>query len=361
MMKRKVAGASAVAFALLAVLVSPSCGQDELERVLDRLLAAPDIQVVDGFSARVLVAPGELYDPLFMRDRDGAIWMNDDGGEEGDKGSRIIALNEAGEISTVVALGRLLPVTSFDIAPASFGSYQGQIFSLAQAEVAYPGATMNHIVQHVDPGTDADAEHFCTLPMADAAGGGISGIGFEARFGPEGSPFAGKFFAVTLMNNSVYQVTADGGCTSFVRFERGGPAGIVFSEDGQHMLISTAGTIERVRADGTVDEPLVRSDALRRPTGMARAPAGFGAYGGQLFVADLGGATIQMTQATEADGRVYRVDASGDVQLVASGFHNPVGLHFVGDALWVTDINGDFIAGRRELPEGFVIALSLTR
>ena len=155
----------------------------------------------------------------------------------------------------------------------------------------------------------------------------MAGIGFEARFGPEGSPFAGKFFAVTMMNSSVYQVTADGGCTSSVRFEaRGGPTGIA-----------------------------------TRPTRMSYAPEGFGAYGGQLCVADLGGANIQITQATEADGRVYRVDAAGDVQPVASGFHNPVGLHFVGDTLWVTDINGDFIAGRRELPEWFVVELSPTR
>lgn len=103
------------------------------------------------------------------------------------------------------------------------------------------------------------------------------------------------------------------------------------------MLTSTAGAIQRVRSDGTVYEPIVQSDALRHPTGMAQALAGFGAYGGQWLVADLGDSNIQMTQATDADGRVYRVDASGDVQLVASGFHNPVGLHFVGDALWVTD------------------------
>ena len=94
---------------------------------------------------------------------------------------------------------------------------------------------------------------------------------------------------------------------------------------------------------------------------MSYAPAGFGTYGGQLFVADLSGANIQMTQATETDGRVCRVDAAGDVQLVASGFHNPVGLHFVEGALWLTDINGDFIAGRREFSEGFVVELSPTR
>lgn len=27
----------------------------------------------------------------------------------------------------------------------------------------------------------------------------------------------------------------------------------------------------------------------------------------------------------------------------------------VDDAVWVSDINGDFIAGKRELPEGFVV------
>ena len=340
---------------------APSAAQDELDRVLERLMATPNIEVEDGFTARVLIPPGELYDPLFMRDHEGEIWMNDDGGEEGDKGSKIVAVDAEGGISTVIALGRLLPVTSFDIAPSSFGSYEGQLFSLAQPEIAFPGATMNHIIQRVDPTTTADAERFCTLPMADADGGGISGIGFEARFGPEGSPFSGKFFAATIMNGSVYQVTADGTCTSFVRFERGSPTGIAFSEDGQRMLVATSGAIQQVRPDGTVDEPLVRSDALTLPTGMAYAPAGFGTYGGQLFVADMGNADIQMTQATAADGKVYRVDGSGEVQLVASGFHNPVGLHFVDGALWVTDINGDFIAGRRELPEGFVVELRVDR
>ena len=127
------------------------------------------------------------------------------------------------------------------------------------------------------------------------------------------------------------------------------------------MLVATGGAIQQVRSDGTLDEPLVRSDALSLLTGMTYAPAGFGAYAGQLSVADMGNANIQMTQATAADGRVYRVDASGDVHLVASGFHNPVGLHFVDGALWVTDINGDFIAGRRELPEGFVAELRVDR
>ena len=45
--------------------------------------------------------------------------------------------------------------------------------ALTWAEVTYSGATINHIIQHVDPETTADAEHFCTLLMADADGVGV--------------------------------------------------------------------------------------------------------------------------------------------------------------------------------------------
>ena len=45
------------------------------------------------------------------------------------------------------------------------------------------------------------------------------------------------------------------------------------------------------------------------------------------------------------------------LQLVASGFINPLGLRFVGKSLWVTDVNGDFIGGMRELPDGFIVEI----
>ena len=103
----------------------PLGAQEELDRVLARLMSPPDIEVEEGFTAPVVIAPGELYDPLFIREHEGDLWMNDDGGEEGDKGSRIIAVDEQGQLSTVILLGRLLPVTGFDIAEASFGAYGG--------------------------------------------------------------------------------------------------------------------------------------------------------------------------------------------------------------------------------------------
>ena len=65
-----------------------------------------------------------------------------------------------------------------------------------------------------------------------------------------------------------------------------------------------------------------------------------------------------MTQALETDGKVYRVTQDGKLHLVASGFMNPAGLQVIDGALWVTDINGDFIAGKRELPDGFIVKLT---
>jgi len=67
---------------------------------------------------------------------------------------------------------------------------------------------------------------------------------------------------------------------------------------------------------------------------------------------------VPMTQTLSADGKVYRIGGDGKPQLVASGFVNPAGLLIVDGALWVTDINGDFIAGKRELPDGFIVKLT---
>jgi sugar lactone lactonase YvrE len=201
---------------------------------------------------------------------------------------------------------------------------------------------------------------------------GVSGFGADARFGPEGSPFANRFFGATIYNNTIYQLTADGGCTPFVTFDGkpwGEPAGLAFSADGQRMFVTVTkgntlgsaepeGAVVSIAADGTVDKkPVV--EGLSRPMGMARAPASFGVYAGQLFITDGRKMEIPvpMTQPLTADGKLYRVTTDGKLHLVASGFVNPVGLEFVDNALWVTDINGDFIAGKRELPDGFIVKI----
>jgi hypothetical protein len=345
-----------------------SAEETEAQRLIKKLLAPPKIQTEAGFTAKLLVPPGQLYDPLFMRPQGEAVWLNDDGGEESDKGSRLLALNTQGKITVLAGLGKLLPVTSFDVAPESFGSFGGQIFTLAQAKVKVDGAFANHIIQRVDPKQQYVASVFCPVPSAGTANRGVSGAGVDARFGPPGSPFANKFYALTAFNNTIYQVTADGQCTPFVTLDAA-PFGLTFPLDGQSMLVSVSrggvadmskgGAIVRVLPDGKVEEkPVVTAPSAL--TGMAFAPEGFGAYAGQLFVAELGSMQIPvpMTQALPADGKVHRVTPEGQLRLVASGFINPLGVHFIGKALWVTDVNGDFIGGMRELPDGFIVEIS---
>ena len=111
----------------LACVSSTSAEETEAQRLIKKLLAPPKIQTEAGFTAKLLVPPGQLYDPLFMRPQGKAIWLNDDGGEENDKGSRLLSLDTRGKITILAGLGKLLPVTSFDVAPEGFGAFAGQI------------------------------------------------------------------------------------------------------------------------------------------------------------------------------------------------------------------------------------------
>lgn len=345
--------------------------ETELQRLERILLASPAIHAEPGFTARVIVPPGQLYDPDWMRLHGKLIWLSDDGGEIGERGGRILGIDTHGRVSAVVDLGTILPPIGFDQAPSDFGAYAGDIFTLAQARVGLAGATTNHIIQRLPWRGELIPSVFCTLPNNGTLNHGVSGFGSDARFGPAHSPFAGKFFAVTMMNATIHQVTAEAACTAFATFDPqrvGTPVGLQFTPDAAAMLVSVnkvdaagviianAGAIVRVRPDGSVaGDPL--ATGFTAPTGMAFAPQGFGRYGGELFVADAGDFSIPvpMTQPVAQDGKLYRITPDGQPHLVASGFFNPAGVQFVGDALWVADLNGDFIGGRRELPDGFIV------
>lgn len=374
MNKRCTDGMKVVGLLASLLALPPPVAAAEADGVVKRLLASPTITPAVGFRADLLTAPGQLYDPLWLQHHDGAVWLNDDGGEEGDKGSRIVAIGRDGKVAVVVGLGRLLPVTGYGFAPASFGKFAGQLYSIAQAKVAAPGAVANHVIQRIDPTSKDGATVVCELKETGTVNQGISGLGVDARFGPAGTPFADRFFAAAAFNNTIYQVRPDHTCSPFVTFTgalAGAPMGLAFSGDGQWLLVTLRkggildppnagdGVVVRVSAAGVVDaKPVVVG--LLQPMGIMVAPADFGSYGGQLFITDIGNiqAPVPMTQALNADGKVYRVAADGMLQLVASGFVNPVGMLVVDGALWVTDINGDFIAGKRELPDGFVIKLT---
>ncbi len=372
----KPARISKVTIQLLAIIgcvaaaATASAVDREAQLVISRLLAPPVIKAEPGFNAKLLVPPGELYDPLFMVPRGDTVWMNDDGKATDGHGSRVLSLSLDGKVSLLIGADKLLPVTGFDVVPDSFGKYGGQLLSLAQPTTGMKGALANHVIQRIDPGSHSTSI-VCTLPASGKVGKGVAGYGVDARFGPAGSAFAGRFFSITALNDMIYQTSPDGSCKPFADLSAlGSPAGLTFSPNGSVMLVTVSpgeivssrkrpkGLIVSVAPDGKVDpKPVVTG--LTTPLGLDVAPPGFGDFAGQIFVTDVGDIQVPVpqTQALKRDGKVYRVTKEGELKLVASGFVNPAGVRFIGHHLWVTDINGDFIAGGRELPDGFLVQI----
>jgi hypothetical protein len=361
------------AMALIAVVTGLASARPlghEAQSVIDALLATPTIKAEPGFRAKMFIRPGELYDPLFMVPRGNTILMNDDGKAIGDHGGRILSITPQGRISVVMDADQLLPIVALDEAPRGFGQFGGQFFSLAQPTSGMKGAVVNHVIERINL-DKRTAVVFCTLPNAGKVGNGVPGYGFDGHFGPEGSGFANIFYSTTALNDMIYQTHADGSCKPFADTSQFGAAGaITFTPDGSAMLVTTStdtlpsagtapkGAIIRISSDGKIDpKPIVTG--LIGPAGIAVAPPNFGKYGGQIFVTDAADFEfpVPQTQPLKRDGKVYRVTPQGELKLVASGFINPGGLRFIGTHLWVTDINGDFIAGMRELPDGFVVQL----
>jgi hypothetical protein len=338
-------------------------------------LATPQISVAPGYTARVLVPPGTLYDPLFpIAGEKDDIWLNDDGGEEGEGGGGLYRVQSNGTVTPLVPVGKIPPPTGIDRAPQSFAPYTNQIFVLAQAKKGWAGATANHIILRVDPQTWA-AHRFAELPSAGSRNEGISGAGVDLLFGPDHTAFAGRLFGVTMLNNAIYQITPDGQARPFVVMDTARPRqpvcitfAKVNSED--RLLVTTANgnfsprrqvegfaTVTQITPDGKV-LPQFLVEGLQAPAGLAYAPAGFGSYAGDLFIADIGGATpmpVPKDRALPRNGRIQRVDQEGKIHTFAQGFAMPLGLRFIDTRLIACDVNGDYIGGGQELADGFVV------
>lgn len=359
-----------IIFAALVLAMAIHASQaTELDDMLESMLAH-EVVAAPGYRARVVVPPGHTYDPLVMHVVDGRVWLNDDGKEVGETGSRMLAIDRDGRVEVLVDADKLAPISAgFDVAPEGFGEYGGQIFALSQPGIGDQAGSRNYIVQRIDPQADYAVSVFCTLPPIE--GDKVSGIGVDAAFGPAGSPFAGRLYASTTLNGVVHAITPDGRCEPFVTFDaerHGGPLYLRFAPDGQSLLVTVVrggifgargAAILSISPDGKISETAI-AEGETMFGGLDIAPPGFGPWAGHLFVVEVGHYEIPVPagQALRADGKVHRVTPDGRLELVASGLINPWALRFVGDRLWVADINGDFIYGKRELPDGFIIEIT---
>lgn len=351
---------------------SAAAAEREIDRLLKELLTQPTPEVPAGFTAKVLVRPGDIfYDPLYMLPMENEVWVMDDGGQKGERGGQIVVLDREGKLTRVpVRVGDMLPPTGIDVAPSDFGSYGGQVFMVAQDGVDYPGVAADSHISRIDPKT-GQITRVCGLPRVENKQ--PSNFPSQGIFGPKGSPFAGKFFAAIAGNATVYQLTPDGKCTPFVTFSDHSPGFINFTPDGLAMLTSgfkgrvdansgairrsEGGEVRRVAPDGTIDpQPLLQMPDLVGP--LAIAPKGFGPYGGQWFFCvrrgwDRRPRPRPLSQALPGDEVVYRVAPGGKPEVFARGFRNPIVLQFLDDStLWVADEGHQFY--QRELPDGAI-------
>lgn len=333
---------------------------------LTKVMAVPVVSVAPDLAARVLVPTGkDLFDPFDLHVFDQQrLWAADDA-----RSGAVYEIALDGTVKRLAAIRQHAPY-ALDVAPQSFGKHAGQIYAVSFAKPEEAGGwELPNAITRIDPATGQDSV-VCYLPKNDA---GVAGSGgFFARFGPEGSPFAGRLWITAASNHTLYTITPDDECKAFKTLDldrEGSPRGIGFTPNGREMLVGVAavppanrnktlpggGRVLRMAADGSfAAQPLV--GGLHEPGALAWAPAGFGAYGGQLFISDAGewNNDTEATEAIARDGKVYRVDAQGRLHEAVSGLANPVGLGFLGGGLAISDINGDFHVGTQKFADGFV-------
>lgn len=339
------------------------------QQTFERVMAVPDIGLAAGFTARVLVPTGaELFDPFDFHVLDNErLWVADDG-----KNGAVFEVTLAGKVTLIADIHQHAPY-AIDVAPPGFGRHAGQIYAIAFARPEKAGGwELPNAITRIDPATGRD-EVVCFLPENAERVPGAGG--FFARFGPEGSPFAGRLWLTAASNHTIYTITPDDECTPFKTLDldrEGSPRGLAFSPDGQFLLLGVAapapanrnkthpggGRILRMNADGRIAAtPLI--SGLHEPGAMAYAPPGFGKFAGELFISDAGewDNDVEATEPIPRDGRIYRIAAGGKLESVVSGLANPVGVGFLGANLVVSDINGDFHVGQQKFPDGFMLVV----
>ncbi len=335
-----------------------------------RVMAVPEITMTTGLTAQVLVPTGTaLFDPFdFHVVDDKRMWVADDG-----KNGAIFEVTLDGKVTMLADIQQHAPY-AIDVAPPSFGKHAGQVYAIAFARPEKAGGwELPNAITRIDPATGED-EVVCFLPEnAERVPG--SG-GFFARFGPEGSPFAGRLWLTAASNHTIYTITPDDQCQPFKTLDldrEGSPRGLAFSADGNLMLLGVAapapanrnkttpggGSILRLQADGDFRSPPLVT-GLHEPGAMAYAPSDFGQFSGELFISDAGewDNDVEATEPISRDGRIYRIAAGARLEIVAEGLANPVGVGFIGGKMVLTDINGDFHVGKQKFPDGFIYVVS---
>jgi hypothetical protein len=293
--------------------------------------AGKGLDVEIAYEAKALKITG-VVSPRYVQVDNGKLVFSD---ASGGVFSAPISGGKATQLAKVADPGGLA------IAPAGFGSYAGQIFVLSQTGDKAPCEVMR-----IDKGS---ASSFAKLPDSGKINGGKATDCRDLEFGT--GQFAGKLFAVTNGNATVYQIDSGGKAKAFAVFDQPPTfelSSLSFTDASDtkapnSMLIGMrprtevslkVGRIIAFGPDGKQKtEYKIGFGAL--PTGWGYAPGGFGNYGGQLFILDAGRPADKNSGAR--DGNLYRVDNKGVVRPFASGMVDPNCLRIVGKTMVIAD------------------------
>jgi len=181
------------------------------------------------------------------------------------------------------AVGKVKKPAGVAIAPDGFGSYGGQTFVLAPEG---GDAKAPCIVDRLDK--SGAASGFAKLPAAGSLNGGKATECRDLEFGPAGSAFAGKLYAVTNGNASIYEIDAGGKARAFGTYEKPlaweinnigfapagdskAPNGMLLSVRPRSESAAKVGRIAIIDSSGKMKDEFYLV-GLIRPTGFAFAP-----------------------------------------------------------------------------------------
>lgn len=317
--------AAAVVVAALMLAASPGITNS----VASAAGKALDVEIP--FDIKPLKAAG-ITAPYFLTAKDGKMIVSDQAGG-------VFAVTFDGKATPLADKAKLKSPAGVAVAPAGFGAYTGQVFVLNSAG----GDKAPCEVDRID-GSGA-VSTFAKLP--DAAGAPATCRGLE--FGPAGSPYAGKLYAATSANSTLYSIDASGKAAVLGTYKDPVPfelttIGFAPASDPKapgQMLVgmraslgSTAkvGRIAVIGPDGKAKDPYLVG--FTRPSGFGKSPENFGTYGDEFFIADAGRYFSENNGAR--DGLVLRVD-KGFPRTYASGLMDPTDLKFIGNKMVICD------------------------
>jgi len=368
-----------------------------------------------GFELREIVPTATtMYDPQqgWLED-DGAMVITDIGGQgepgwNPEKGhGAILKVHPDNRIEPIVPYGnsgRAMIMSSMR-SSSNFGEYSNRPFPLGQLRPGRKGAHNTHAVFWVPPGANW-VEHYVVVPDSGSINGGKSGALVSQGWGEPGTPEDGYLFVVSMFNCTLYKVTstrqiwpyvvgdeANAGAQFMPRWlyrapqswgQHAGklicegvanhsfstpapnPGEPLLAEKIVHFVVDDQGEGQKAKLAQIDASGLPEVDFSGHRYRGAIAPQGFGAFGGQRFVADMG--TVNLMQTTTMpdaalpyDAEIYRIDEKGERRPFArnlQGGHPQVKFH--AGRMLIGTIGKSYSTGDFHYPDGSLIEVVYT-